>query len=67
MRVRELPRLPRDTITGLIRFEVTVVLLFIACVKRDALAGEGEPIALLGLAAMAAAWELDAGLLTYLL
>lgn len=51
MRVRELVRLPRLA-------AVPFCTLLAAMVKREAFAGEGDPIALLGLQAMAAAWEL---------
>ena len=57
MRAHELVRLPRDATIGFIKFEVPALLLLTAAafMNLEAFAGEGEPIALLGLAAMAAA------------
>ena len=53
MRVREFVLLPR--LAAAAPFEKLPSLA--ADVNRDAFAGEGEPIALLGLQAIAAAWE----------
>ena len=57
MRERELVRLPRitdDAAAALVFCTLFVTVLE----KREALAGDGEPIALLGLQAIAAACEL---------